>query len=96
MPPVSERRTCPSCGGKCAWHDEAWVCDRCGDEFYELSPDPPREFRKPNVCVTDAEAEWLREAAKILKGESASDAVRRKAATYVAKVAADAVRANAR
>lgn len=26
-----------TCGGVTYWHDEAWVCDQCGDEFY---PDP--------------------------------------------------------
>lgn len=47
-------------------------------------------FRTPNVCVTAAEADWLYEAARILKGGKASDDVRRKAATYVAKVAREA------
>lgn len=28
-------RRCSSCGGVCYWHDEAWVCDSCGDEWYE-------------------------------------------------------------
>jgi hypothetical protein len=49
-------------------------------------------FRKPNVCVTAAEVQWLDEAAAILRGKQVSDAVRRKAATYVAKVARDASR----
>jgi hypothetical protein len=47
-------------------------------------------YRKPNVCVTAAEAEWLEEAAAILRGKQVSDAVRRRAATYVVKVARDA------
>lgn len=25
---------CMSCGGTCHWHDEAWVCDGCGDEWF--------------------------------------------------------------
>lgn len=28
------RRTCSSCGGVAHWHDTAWVCSRCGDEWY--------------------------------------------------------------
>jgi hypothetical protein len=48
------------------------------------------EFRKPNVCVTQAEAEWLEEAVLILRGKEVSKEVRRKAATYVYKVARDA------
>jgi hypothetical protein len=27
-------RRCSSCFGICHWHDEAWVCRDCGDEWY--------------------------------------------------------------
>lgn len=52
-----------------------------------------REFRRPNVCVTAAEAAWFEEAARILRGGSAVRAVRFKAAVYCAKLARDARRA---
>jgi hypothetical protein len=38
------RRKCPSCGGLCHFHDTAWVCDRCGDEW---DADHGREFNAP-------------------------------------------------
>lgn len=28
-------RRCSSCLGICHWHDTAWVCDDCGDEWDE-------------------------------------------------------------
>lgn len=39
-------RPCSSCGGKrtCRWADEAWVCFRCGDEWY---PDHGDEYAPP-------------------------------------------------
>jgi hypothetical protein len=52
-------------------------------------------YRVPNVHVTKAEIEWLREAERILKGGEASKTVRRKAAAYVGKVAREAERAHA-
>jgi hypothetical protein len=27
-------RKCSSCGGRCHWCEDAWVCDECGDEWY--------------------------------------------------------------
>ena len=38
-------RRCSSCWGICHWHDEAWVCDECGDEWY---PDhDPKRYGAP-------------------------------------------------
>jgi hypothetical protein len=31
---VLSRVTCASCGSLCAWADDAWVCEACGDEWY--------------------------------------------------------------
>lgn len=56
----------------------------------------PPGFREPNVCITKAEAEWLREAVRILRNpdQQVSSVVRRKAAAYVAKIASDAEHAS--
>lgn len=45
MSPLADVRSCASCGARCLWHDEAWVCDDCGDEWY---PDhDPVEYADP-------------------------------------------------
>jgi hypothetical protein len=38
-------RRCSSCRGVCHWHDEAWVCDTCGDEWYPEHD--PRQYGPP-------------------------------------------------
>jgi len=40
-------RVCASCLGDCYWHDEAWVCDSCGDEWY---PDHGSEYAAPGAA----------------------------------------------
>lgn len=35
-PDITTVKACATCGGKAYWHDESWVCDDCGDEFYDL------------------------------------------------------------
>lgn len=45
-------RRCASCNGLCDWHDEAWVCRRCGDEWYPDHGDnyaPDDEAADPGV-----------------------------------------------
>lgn len=37
-------RECSSCAGKCRWVDDAWVCQKCGDEWY---PDHGPQFAAP-------------------------------------------------
>jgi hypothetical protein len=37
-------RRCSFCFGICHWHDEAWVCRDCGDEWY---PDHGARFAAP-------------------------------------------------
>jgi hypothetical protein len=38
-------KTCPSCGGNAPWHDEAWVCGACGDEW------TPDHFRTETIHI---------------------------------------------
>lgn len=33
FPLTGARRTCSACGAGAYWHDEQWVCDRCGSEW---------------------------------------------------------------
>jgi hypothetical protein len=33
-PELPAVRRCPSCGGRAPWSDDAWTCERCGDEWY--------------------------------------------------------------
>lgn len=35
---------CSTCGGRCYWSDDSWVCGDCGDEWY---PDHGEEYAAP-------------------------------------------------
>jgi hypothetical protein len=48
---------CSSCGGRTHWADDAWVCFRCGDEWY---PDHGPQFAPPG---SDDELEEIINAA---------------------------------
>lgn len=37
-------RRCSACRGVCHWHDEAWVCDGCGSEWY---PEHGKRYAPP-------------------------------------------------
>jgi len=41
-------RRCATCRGVCYWHDEAWVCRDCGDEFYP--PGLNERYKAPGDC----------------------------------------------
>lgn len=43
-----EKPECSSCLASCRWVDDAWVCRRCGDEFYE---DPSWPDARPTGCI---------------------------------------------
>lgn len=40
-------RRCSACRGVCHWHDEAWVCDGCGSEWY---PEHGKRYAAPGDC----------------------------------------------
>lgn len=50
-------RKCTTCGGRCLWADDAWVCSRCGDEWY---PDHGEMYAPPEPVKTahDLAADW--------------------------------------
>lgn len=45
----SSFRKCSSCGGQCMWADDAWVCRRCGDEWY---PEHDPMYAEPGEAPT--------------------------------------------
>lgn len=44
-------RLCGSCGGRCWWSEDAWVCGRCGSEW---AADHGAEFRDPGCLPAEA------------------------------------------
>ena len=54
---IRRKPKCASCHGSCRWSDDAWVCRKCGDEWY---PDHGAEYAPPGATAVDAEA--IREA----------------------------------
>src|SRR4051794_35849472 len=50
-------RRCSACWGVCHWHDEAWVCDDCGSEWYPehgqqfAAPEPTKETHEQHQSV---------------------------------------------
>jgi hypothetical protein len=53
---VSRRswRRCSSCYGICHWHDIAWVCRDCGDEWW---PEHGKRFDAPGSLPGEAGTE---------------------------------------
>jgi hypothetical protein len=53
---VSRRswRRCSSCYGNCHWHDIAWVCRDCGDEWW---PEHGKRFDAPGSLPGEAGTE---------------------------------------
>lgn len=50
-------RPCASCGGGCLWTEDAWVCRRCGDEWYPDSGEPYNLLMDDPVNKEGAETE---------------------------------------
>lgn len=48
-------RRCATCRGVCHWHDDAWVCDDCGDEYYEH--DRASQWTSPGLVVVEIDRE---------------------------------------
>lgn len=57
-------RRCPSCFGICHWHDEAWVCDSCGDEWFK--DHDPKRFGAPGGDEVDLSSAFTDEMGKTL------------------------------